>query len=77
MGKSPILRLCRMWVLCVAVLGFVVAAIFISSSANVEAQALDTRFGQLAMDGEQPAKGSVANLFDERDFQQATQTISG
>lgn len=74
MGKSLILRHCWTRVLDVAALVFWLAAVVISSLANAEAQAVDTRFGKIAMDRELPTQPSVAKLFDELDFQQATQT---
>ncbi|WP_445178162.1 DUF1254 domain-containing protein [Pseudomonas sp. McL0111] len=52
--------------------GFSVMALF--ASCGVGAQDLDTRIGKIAMEGELPAHESIAKLYAELDFQQATQS---
>jgi hypothetical protein len=44
------------------------------ASCGVGAQDLDTRIGKIAMQGELPAHESIARLYAELDFQQATQS---
>ena len=41
---------------------------------GVGAQELDTRIGKIAMEGKLPAHESIAKLYAELDFQQATQS---
>ncbi|MFJ2710638.1 DUF1254 domain-containing protein [Pseudomonas sp. NPDC087346] len=52
--------------------GFSLMALF--ASCGVGAQDLDTRIGKIAMEGELPAHESIAKLYAELDFQQATQS---
>lgn len=52
--------------------GFSLMTLF--ASCGVGAQDLDTRIGKIAMDGELPAHDSIARLYAELDFQQATQS---
>ncbi|WP_025110017.1 DUF1254 domain-containing protein [Pseudomonas sp. H1h] len=52
--------------------GFSLMTLF--ASCGVGAQDLDTRIGKIAMDGELPAHDSIASLYAELDFQQATQS---
>ncbi|WP_448093389.1 DUF1254 domain-containing protein [Pseudomonas lini] len=53
--------------------GFSVMALAASCGVSAQAQSLDTRIGQVAMEGELPAHESIAKLYAELDFQQATQ----
>ena len=52
--------------------GFSLMTMFVS--CGVGAQDLDTRIGKIAMEGELPAHESIAQLYAELDFQQATQS---
>ena len=52
--------------------GFSLMTMFVS--CGVGAQELDTRIGKIAMEGELPAHESIAKLYAELDFQQATQS---
>jgi len=52
--------------------GFSLMTMFVS--CGVGAQDLQTRIGPIAMDGELPARDSIAKLYGELDFQQATQS---
>lgn len=52
--------------------GYSLMSMFVS--CGVGAQDLDTRIGQIAMEGELPAHDSIAKLYAELDFQQATQS---
>jgi hypothetical protein len=52
--------------------GFSLMTMFVS--CGVGAQDLDTRIGKIAMEGELPAHESIARLYAELDFQQATPT---
>ena len=52
--------------------GFSLMTLFVS--CGVGAQDLDTRIGKIAMEGELPAHESIAKLYAELDFQQATQS---
>lgn len=56
--------------------GFSIMAAFVSCGvgAQAHAQDLDTRLGKVAMEGELPAHESIAKLYAELDFQQATQS---
>jgi hypothetical protein len=52
--------------------GFSLMTMF--ASCGVGAQDLDTRISKIAMEGELPAHESIAGLYAELDFQQATQS---
>ena len=52
--------------------GFSLMTMFVS--CGVGAQDLDTRIGKIAMEGELPTHESIARLYAELDFQQATQS---
>ncbi|MGF6284261.1 hypothetical protein QF010_002899 [Pseudomonas silensiensis] len=52
--------------------GFSLMTMFVS--CGVGAQDPDTRIGKIAMEGELPAHESIAKLYAELDFQQATQS---
>ncbi|WDR36038.1 DUF1254 domain-containing protein [Pseudomonas serboccidentalis] len=52
--------------------GFSLMTLF--ASCGVGAQDLDTRIGKIAMEGELPTHDSIAKLYAELDFQQATQS---
>ncbi|UVJ46278.1 DUF1254 domain-containing protein [Pseudomonas sp. LS1212] len=43
------------------------------SIGSIHAQDLDTRIGKLAMDGQLPTRETIATLYQELDYQQATQ----
>lgn len=49
-------------------------ALAVSCSVAAQAQTLATRVGPVAMEGELPAHESISKLFEELDFQQATQS---
>lgn len=52
--------------------GYSLMTMFVS--CGVGAQELDTRIGKIAIEGELPAHESIAKLYAELDFQQATQS---
>ena len=58
------------------VAGFGIMATFVSCGVGAQAQAqeLDSRIGNVAMEGELPAHASIPQLYAELDFQQATQS---
>lgn len=51
--------------ICIGLLGL--------SIGSIHAQDLDTRIGKLAMDGQLPTRETIATLYQELDYQQATQ----
>ncbi|WP_419712773.1 DUF1254 domain-containing protein [Pseudomonas sp. NFX224] len=53
--------------------GFSVMGLALSCGVVAQAAPLDTRIGQVAMEGELPARESIAKLYAELDYQQATQ----
>ncbi len=55
-----------------AVKGTFIGLVALGISA-VQAQELDTRIGKLAMDGQLPSREAIATLYQELDYQQATQ----
>lgn len=52
--------------------GFSLMTMFVS--CGVGARDLDMRIGKIAMAGESPTQESIARLYAELDFQQATQS---
>lgn len=54
--------------------GFSLLTLTLSATATLQAQTLDTRLGSLTMDGTLPTRDSVTKLYEELDYQQATQS---
>jgi hypothetical protein len=58
---------------CGKAIGFLFATIILAASA--QAQMVDTRIGKLDLDVGYPSKATVEKLYDEMDFQRATQAF--